>query len=224
MSNRLQATRAALRAVKPLSLCEYLAETGGIRLLRNERETMGSGDLLAMNADKWHRAVPFRKKLVREDSGHTPDDCCEIAFEAGYFPRHAQRPDISELLDAISEDLASGSVYSHYDSDELERIAISEYYAIEAEAVEQAKAQEAPGRVIPLHSTAVYGLAGDVVFNYEIPFMTKKGRAGISYYAKAFRAGERRHAWHTVFRTEQARADAVHEFLASNMEDMSGER
>jgi hypothetical protein len=219
MSNRLTAARRALKAVKPLSLCEYLAAVGGLRLFRSHGATVGSSDLLRMDADRWHRQKPFRPKLVRDDSGHTPDDACEIAWEAGYFPTHETRPDINDLLDLIREDLATGSVYSEFDYEELERIAIQELSDIDADAVQtNDAARMAPLRVIPLNSVPVRGISGDVVYLYEIPFMTKKGIVGTTYYAKAFCSGERRHDWHHAFRTARQRDDAVNAWFAENAE------
>lgn len=61
-------------AKAPLSLCEYLAAHGGLREFRGQSDTVGASDLRALGADKWHRAAPFRPKLLRVDSGLCPDD------------------------------------------------------------------------------------------------------------------------------------------------------
>jgi hypothetical protein len=221
MSNRLKAIRVASKARAPLTLCEYLSEVGGIRLNRGDMATMGARDLLAMDADRWHRAKPFRKKLVRDDDGHTPDDAAEIAWEAGYFPRHDERPTIAELLDLIATDLQSGSVYSEYDYDELERIAIQEGLDQAARVAMQtadAVRKMEGKRVIPLGAVPVMGQSGDVAYLYETSFRNRKGRVSTTFYAKAFMAGEKRHAWHKPFASAQARDDAVYAFFAENME------
>ncbi len=39
------------------SLCEFLADLGGLRVMRGNLVTVGSGELRAIGADKWHRVV-----------------------------------------------------------------------------------------------------------------------------------------------------------------------
>lgn len=73
---------------------------------------------------------------------------------------------------------------------------------------------DVPGRAIPENSRVVSNAAGDMVFFYAKPFETKKGKKGASLYAKAFRAGARKHEWHHIFPCEDSRAKAAGEFLA----------
>jgi len=205
------------------TLCEFLADNGGLRAFRNQRDTVGASDLRAIGAAEWHKAKPFRRKLVHIDSGMCPDDAALAAFEAGYFPGLTCRPEIQDLIDAIDAELAGKPVYTAPDSRMLYEQEMAAYdreetmdalYDLTAVPV----AQDVPGRVIPPYSEIVTGACGEVVYLYEAMFITKKGREGKSFYAKAFRAGEKRHAWHHVYPTHEARMDAVNEFLAENME------
>lgn len=82
------------------------------------------------------------------------------------------------------------------------------------------KAAEVTGRVIPENAIAQEG-AGGTVYLYATPYVTKKGREGVNLYAKAFRPGQRKHAWHHVFTTEAERAAKVAEFLANVSEVVS---
>jgi len=102
------------RSPKHLSLCEYLAESGGLRMARNGRPTDGAGDLRAMGAPWWHRGYSFRRKLCRDDSGLCPDAAALAAWEAGYFPGFTSRPDLSEFLEAVRRDMATGEVLAGF--------------------------------------------------------------------------------------------------------------
>ncbi|QGP79998.1 MuF-C-terminal domain-containing protein [Sphingobium sp. CAP-1] len=91
------------------SLMDFIARGGGI--------VDTGGDLKAMGADQWHRGKPGKRKLVK-DQGELLDDgglgeneygadaWAQRAWEAGYFPDHAERPAANDLLDAIAEGVA----------------------------------------------------------------------------------------------------------------------
>jgi len=196
------------------SLCEFVADNGGLRLFRSQQDTVGAGELRAMNAELWHRAVPFRKKLVRLEAGMCPDEAALWAWEAGYFPELGRRPDVQEFLDAIDGELHGKLVYTLEDTMAIYEAEMQEYEREETMADFRA-AVEIPGRVIPAHSERVSGINGGVVYLYETMFVTKKGREGKQFYAKAFLAGEVKHAWHHVFPSHEARLDKVNEFLAT---------
>jgi len=104
---------------KYLSLLEWLAEAGGFRLFKNQRDTVGAGDLRALGVEAWHRAAPFRKKLARLDSGLCPDDAALAAWEAGYFPELTERPDIQDLIDVVARELSGDPVYTLEDRQEI---------------------------------------------------------------------------------------------------------
>lgn len=84
------------------SLLEYIANTGGIN------DT--GGDFKAMDAQLWHHGKPFQKKLISEN-GRNQDDVAGAAWEAGYFPEHAERPSINDLQNAVSRELAGKKRY-----------------------------------------------------------------------------------------------------------------
>jgi hypothetical protein len=204
---------------KPLSLCEWISEKGGIRLFRNQGDTVGASDLRAIGADSWHRAAPFRKKLTRLESGMCPDDCALAAWEQGYFPDCTERPEIQDLIDAIERELSGRLVYRLEDEREIYELELAAWEREQSmEMLRQASAH-VPGRVIPPGSVLVAGMSGDVVALYEVHYVTKKtGRQGKNLYAKAFRAGEYKPSWHHVYPNEQARMDAANAFFAENME------
>ena len=219
MSNRLKSARTASKQGKSLTLCEYLAACGGIRLYdRQGRVIPESSNLRAMDAGLWHRAKPFRSKLLRDDEGKYLDNACEIAWEAGYFPTHRNPPEINELLNLIEEDLRTGAVYSEYDFEELERAAIVEMDADEFMAEARAQIEAMAGRrVIPAGADLVASLSGAAVYCYSATYQNRAGRAGIIHYAKAFLPGQVKHAWHKSFRTDADRDSAINQFFQGDV-------
>ncbi|WP_068092747.1 N-acetyltransferase [Novosphingobium rosa] len=106
------------------SLLEFIADRGGI----ND----DGGDLRSMGIEDWHRAKPFRNRLVRDPelglntgapSGRGDygiDSTLRAAIEAGYFPELANVEnehgpstlDTNHLMDAIGEELAGSPRYA----------------------------------------------------------------------------------------------------------------
>ncbi len=106
------------------SLLEFIAKRGGI-------DDVG-GDIASMGGDAWHRAAPFRKRLIRAtDKGQAsllgaaqrdtaPEDVLRAAIDAGYFPELAGREagtyddalDNNVLLDAIGAELRGDARYA----------------------------------------------------------------------------------------------------------------
>lgn len=69
---------------KPVAtLAEFLA----VRGIRDE-----GGEMSNIQADRWHKARPFQRRLVRPD-GVTLETAANAAWEAGYFP-HVAAPDM----------------------------------------------------------------------------------------------------------------------------------
>ena len=99
---------------RPKDLAEYLAEMGGIK-----DET---GDLKAMGAHEWHKAAPFRKRLVRPD-GMSYDDALQILQEDGYIPTSdintTLQQDINTMLDALRDTLNG---HPHYAAKDQARV------------------------------------------------------------------------------------------------------
>jgi hypothetical protein len=202
---------------------------------------MGAAELLSMNAERWHRAKPFRKKLLRDDEGMNPDYATLCAWEAGYFHGYQERPEINELLDLIATDLASGSVYSEQDSDEIMRLALSEDCDMPENPMEhvapkdfrvpvQLRPPPPPNqREIPANSTPVHGDDGLVVYLYRTEFYTAQQRyvnpwlakllggtktvSNVRYWAKAYPANGTAPAFHKFWDSEVARAWYCDEFL-----------
>lgn len=95
------------------SLLDYVSRNGG---LRDE-----GGELSAMDAEKWHRAQPFRRKLVSE-GGRSLEDMAQKAHEAGYFPdakaatmkgsENMHPVSGQDLLDAMRGELAGAKRYA----------------------------------------------------------------------------------------------------------------
>lgn len=108
------------------SLLEFIAARGGI-------EDRG-GDIASMGGDKWHRAAPFRKKLLKkfdaaqgsmiggEYNPNSIGSMFDAAVSAGYFPDllvqreegsgYADALDANAFIDAIGEELAGNPRYA----------------------------------------------------------------------------------------------------------------
>ncbi len=158
---------------------------------------MGASCLVSMDAKLWHRAKPFRKMLVREDSGMCPDDAALAAWQAGYFGDTSDRPDVNDLLDAIDRELSGCPVYSTDDA-----------YAMEYDAqAELSKCYES-------ERMATSAAPAPMVDFYERAYANRKGKPGVQYLAKVTLPGARKPAFHTVFRCPAERAAAVQSFLA----------
>lgn len=185
---------------KPESLCDFIAGMGGIAAYSPalQRTTPEGRDLLAIDAHLWHRAAPFRRKLIHTDGkGRSMDDVALAAWEHGYFPSHRTRPDLHDLHAAIAGELAGKPVYTLEDQMQ----ALDAEIDIEREAImaEAAGLDEAP--------VAVY---------YEKTWENRKGQPGVSYYAKVIHPAKRKPIFHTVFRTPAEREAAVSAFLSQH--------
>jgi hypothetical protein len=213
------------------TLCEFLAEMGGLRSFRGQMDTIGSSDLRSIGADAWHKAKPFRKKLVRLETGLTPDDATLAAWNAGYFPQFSERPEVQDLIDAIDGELAGKPVYTLDDAHEIfndEMAAYEREMTMQglhdlaeidpSDEFEVAPFIDVPGRAIPKNSELIVGANGEAVYIYCQIYINKKGFEGKTFYAKAFRAGEKNHDWHNAFASHELREDKINEFFASSLE------
>lgn len=121
------------RARSPRSLLDFIAERGGI-------EDIG-GELRAMDADRWHRAKSFRRKLVlpaadrsaalpgmaARPSRNSAEALFAAAIDADYFPglvrnrldggTYKDLPDIDDFFAAIDEELRGRPLYAVDDQD-----------------------------------------------------------------------------------------------------------
>lgn len=105
---RAQAPRAPQKAPSQGDdLTTFVSKLGGIR--------DDGGELVARDADRWHRDSPFRRKLVNPN-GVSLEEAAQRAYDAGYFPDVAppsmdgggnmQAVSGDDLLRAIDDNLA----------------------------------------------------------------------------------------------------------------------
>lgn len=84
------------------SLLRFLKKAGGLKDV--------GGDLKAMDAGKSYIG------LINNKAGRSMDDMTLSAWEAGYFPQHAERPEIDDLLEAIRDELFGNKHYAHQEN------------------------------------------------------------------------------------------------------------
>jgi endonuclease YncB( thermonuclease family) len=84
----------------PADLVTWLRSEGGIKAQGRELEHYGIDNTPRRGMDFAEGENRFGP-LVNSD-GMTYDDAAMRAWEAGYFPDHAERPDIAEFLDALN--------------------------------------------------------------------------------------------------------------------------
>lgn len=96
------------------SLSGFLIDAGGVQDFQGELAAIGAGTV----------SERFRGRLVRE-GGMPLDRARELAEEAGYIGRagETQITSVSDLLDALDEDLRGNSVFSREDGAQLDRAA-----------------------------------------------------------------------------------------------------
>lgn len=108
------------KAARGPTLLEWISKRGGI-------EDRG-GDIASMGGNDWHRAGGrrFAKKLIRptdpgqasmlgddgQQNSNSPEELVLRAWEVGFFPEFAERPDVNALLDAIGEGLRGNERYA----------------------------------------------------------------------------------------------------------------
>jgi hypothetical protein len=87
------------------SLATFIAKQGGL--------TDQGGELSVRDADRWHRAQPFRNRLVNEN-GLDMGDAAQRALDAGYFPELGRDGSITgaDLLAAIDAELKGKPRYA----------------------------------------------------------------------------------------------------------------
>lgn len=109
-----------VRAPSGATLLEFIAASGGI-------EDRG-GNIASMGGDKWHKAKPFRRKLLKDfedaqgniiggDDTNSIERLFDAAISEGYFPDLVARRELGEKLDtgeflaAIDAELQGSPVY-----------------------------------------------------------------------------------------------------------------
>jgi len=84
----------------PVDMVGWLRLNGGLREDGGELAAMGLTNAARRGMD--HVGLEDRfGPLVNDADGMTLDEAAERAWEAGYFPDHAERPSINEFLDAV---------------------------------------------------------------------------------------------------------------------------
>lgn len=82
---------------KPESLAGYIVRNGGIVNQGKEVSHLLGG-------------FKSRPGMINNATGTKLDDAARAAWEAGYFPDHAERPTINEFLEKLHDDLHTGTV------------------------------------------------------------------------------------------------------------------
>lgn len=90
----------------PASLARFVRAAGGIKDLGGDVKALAGGKRQA-------------RGLVDAKNGTPLDELARAAWEAGYFPEHAERIDTNTFLDALSEDLAGKPRYRGADAEAI---------------------------------------------------------------------------------------------------------
>lgn len=85
--------RGSKKAAQGPSLLDFISRNGGMR--------DDGGEFGAMDVETWHKAKPFRSRVVRED-GLSPDEMAERAQDAGYFQAVDQRQTEDGAADSVT--------------------------------------------------------------------------------------------------------------------------
>jgi hypothetical protein len=143
---KARATRGDSAKFGP-SLLEFVTKRGGI-------EDPG-GDIASMGGGEWHKGRPGRRRLIRArpegadllgdraGNDNTPDALAYAAWEAGYFPNHAERPSVDEFLEAVGDELRGRPVYAEDRStatDEIREAAQDLYTLLDQQGLDPDKA------------------------------------------------------------------------------------
>lgn len=96
IAQSIEQANKAVQSQNGARLSDYILKNGGIK---DDR-----GDVLSLIGD-----VRGRPGLINA-KGRTLDDLALKAWEDGYFPGHADRPTVNELIDALGEDLHGRAV------------------------------------------------------------------------------------------------------------------
>jgi len=142
-TRRFPSTRDASRTLPrkgPIDLVGFLRTQGGIR--------PEGGELAHMGIDNKPRTLDFTQaenrlgKLVDPDNGLDYDEAALRAWEAGYFPDHAERPTIPEFLDALGSTHVGR--YRSFRPDDLGEVDAFEAARSQRFAVEAAQQEGVP--------------------------------------------------------------------------------
>jgi hypothetical protein len=129
------------------SLLEFIARRGGVE--------DKAGDIASMGGAEWHKGRPGRRKLIRQrpegadllgdraGNDNTPDALAHAAWEAGYFPNHAERPSVDEFLQHVGDELRGRPIYAEDRSsatDDIREAAQDLYTLLDQQGLDPEKA------------------------------------------------------------------------------------
>jgi len=86
----------------PLDLAAFVRSQGGVADFRGELKAAGLSNA-PRRADDFAGGENRLGPLLNGESGATLDDMAQRAWEAGYFPDHAQRPTIDEFVTSLGD-------------------------------------------------------------------------------------------------------------------------
>ena len=86
----------------PLDLAAFVREQGGVADFRGELKAAGLSNA-ARNGDDFVGGENRLGLLLNDEGGASLDDMAQRAWEAGYFPDHAERPSIDEFVTALGD-------------------------------------------------------------------------------------------------------------------------
>lgn len=92
---------AAGKPKKPKTLLKYIAENGGL----DQEDWFRVFGKNEDNIKSWNKENFSRLTNERSEGGRSFDDVALDAWERGYFPNNAERPDIDELAEAIDMEI-----------------------------------------------------------------------------------------------------------------------
>lgn len=133
-------TGAPVRKRGPSDLVTWLRSEGGIRAQGGELQHYGIDNTPRQGIDFAGGEGRFGA-LVRDD-GMGYDDAAQRAWEAGFFPDHAERPTVAEFLDTLQATHSGGN--RAFRPDDLAEVDAFEAARRQRFDVEQARDQGAP--------------------------------------------------------------------------------
>ena len=94
------------RVVGGTSLLQRLGQLGGLR----DNKALGTfGEMIGMDADRWHVGKPYVHKLLNEKHGLDVQDAAERLHDEGYFPERVDQgpPSPREFFDIVKQELGA---------------------------------------------------------------------------------------------------------------------
>lgn len=125
----------------PADLITFMRTQGGLIDQRGELSAIGLREKARRDLD-FARGEERFGKLVDDQNGMPLDEAADLAWRAGYFPDHAERPTVAEFLDAL--DNTNRGVNRSFRVDDLAEVDAYNAARNQRLAVERAREQGAP--------------------------------------------------------------------------------